>query len=209
MKTKVALLAIVLLILPVATVARGQSEDGAATKEARRQAAQEFKEQLLAERKAELSQARAQRIVERCERLQVKIGQIADRINTVQEARGQMAANLATRLESFSGRLQAAGLDTTALDEDVVSLKTLSSELEALWSAHAEKLTALSTAKCDAEADAFHEALEAAKSAHADVRAKYKEIKDFIQDEIKLDLQDLRAQLAGEDDTETNEETAQ
>lgn len=195
MKAKLALIVLCLFMLPAAVLAHGENEDAAADQAARREAAQEFRQELQANLMAELSEARAQRIVARCEALKTNVSQRSQRITGVQEARSQVVANLAMRLETFSARVQAAGLSVEALNEDVASLKTLSGELETLWTTYGESLTALSEAECDAEADDFHAALEAAKSAHTDIRVKYKEIKDFIQSEIKHDLEDLRAEL--------------
>lgn len=195
MKAKLALIVICLFMLPAAVLAHGENEDAAADQAARREAAQEFRQELQANLMAELSEARAQRIVARCEALKTNVSQRSQRITAVQEARSQVVANLAMRLETFSARVQAAGLSVEALNEDVESLKTLSGELETLWTTYGESLTTLSEAECDAEADGFHAALEAAKSAHTDIRVKYKEIKDFIQSEIKHDLEDLRAEL--------------
>lgn len=201
MKLAQLVLAVTLLLLPFNVLAQDQSDQA----RSRRQAAQEFRQQLIEDRQQELTAARAQRIVERCERLGDRIEQIAGRLQTLRGARGNLVSALTERLENFSARLQAAGLDTAGLDEDIGTLKTLSDELTALWTTHGEKIEALKKADCSDGAQSFHDALEAAKTATADVRAKFKEIKDFLLSDVKPELQQLRAQLADPADSETND----
>lgn len=201
MKLAQLILAATLLLLPFNVLA--QDQNGSAR--LRRQAAQEFRQQLIEDRQQELTEARAQRIVDRCERLGDRIEQIAGRLQTLRGARGNLILSLTERLENFSARLQAADLDTTGLDEDIATLKTLSDELNTLWTTHGDKIEALKSADCSEGAQSFHEALEAAKIAMADVRAKFKEIKDFLISDIKPELQQLRSQLTEEDDSETND----
>lgn len=201
MKLASIILSLAVLILPISVFAqRGEAEvlQSTVTAEERKQAAKEFRDQLIADKKQELTDARAQRIVERCERLQTKVGQVAERLNTIRDARGNLVSNLVTRLEAFSESLAAANGDTTALNEDITTLKTMSDELNVLWQAYIDEVNTLKDASCADGADPFHEALEAAKAAMADVQAKFKEVKDFLQSDVKPELQHIREDLAGE-----------
>lgn len=201
MKLAGLVLAIAVLFVPIGVLAHddeSQVLQSSVTTEQRRQAAKEFRDQLIEDKKQELTQARAQRIVARCEALKTRITQNSDRLGAVRTERGGLINNLVARLETFAGRVQAAGLDTTALNEDIATLKTMAAELDTLWAAYAQKLEALKSADCSDSADALHAALEAAKLAGADVRAKFKEAKDFLQSDIKPELQHIREDLASQ-----------
>lgn len=206
MKRKSLLFTLVMfsfLLLP--TSGWTQSEQST-TNQQRRLEAQEFREQLIAERKAALTEARSQRIIARCEMMKGKIDQIISRLLTVKDARGNLISAMVNKLENFSDRLQAANLDTAALDEDIATLGTMSGELDTIWADFQTKLEELKNTECDEDSKPFHEALELAKEAMAEVRAKYREIKDFLQSEVKVELQNLREQLG--DDANAAEDSA-
>lgn len=203
--------------LPVVAIAQTEPEEVVTTQteeelspgQTRRQEVQDLRRQLLEERKAELTQAREERILARCERLKSNIGQIAERLENVEEARGNLLDNLADRLERFNERLLAAGLDTTALQGDIAQVETYAEEVRALWDSYQQELAALQTVECSEEASPFHDALEVAKEGMAEIRAKYREVITFMTTDVKETLQDLRAQLETEEATEAETESEQ
>jgi hypothetical protein len=172
-----------------------ETQEDATTKEQRiaeRQARYEARvERLTAEREA--------RILERCEQASERADQIADRVTAISTARGNLIDAMIDKLERFSQRAESNGLDASALQEDIPTLQTYADELDELWATYQAALEDLKNAQCSEDGDDFHNALEVAKQAHADLRAKYKEIKDFMVSDIKADLQAIREQVVGDD----------
>lgn len=176
------------------------------------QAQEERKLQLqekYQERVERLTAARETRILERCNTIQERIDNITNRVSTVSSSRGNLIDNIIAKLERFSTRLKESGVDTAALDEDITTLTAYSDELDELWATYADAVTSLKETQCTQDGDSFHEALEIAKLAFADVRAKYKEIKSFIVTDIKADLQAIREQIEKNDDESTEDNSQQ
>lgn len=155
---------------------------------------------LRAQRKTDFSEARGERIKKNCSALKTRINDLAGRLATFRDGRANFVSGKVARYESMLARLNDhhPDIDTTAFAEDVAKLKTLSDELTALWSTYQTAVEELKNAKCaeDNAVEGFHDALEVTKAAMADVRTKYREIKDFLASDIKPDLQAIRQAIA-------------
>lgn len=205
MKRLSALLVVVFLLIPVVVLAQETEQETNPSDEILQNTVAE-RADLKAQRRAEFSAARAERIAARCDALKTKIDQLAERIDTIKNARGRLVSARVEKLETLIERLNDQGVDTTALGEDVTKLKTLSGELDGLWDTYQAAIVALKEARCNGDsAEDFHESLEAAKAAMADLRSKYQEIKDLFANEIKPALAEIRQQLAEQNETDSGE----
>lgn len=204
-KRFLASLVLVLLLIPVVTLAQETEQETGPTDEILQNTVAE-RVDLRAQRRAEFSAARGERIAARCDALKTKIDQLSGRIDTIKNARGRLVSARVEKLETLIERLNDQGVDTAALSEDVAKLKTLSGELDGLWDTYQAAKVALKEARCSGDAaEDFHEALEAAKAAMADLRSKYQEIKDLFTNEIKPALAEIRQQLADQAATDNRE----
>lgn len=152
-----------------------------------------------------ISEAKRARIRQQCDTLQSRLDQIATRVGNVRQSRGNLLENLVATLQKFADRVEAAGLDSTALNEDISELKTMSDELSGLWETYQSALENVASARCsqEGEAQSFHDALQSAREAHAEIRAKMQEVRQFFVDSLQTTLEDIRTQL-NEDNAEDN-----
>ncbi len=178
---------------PLAVLAQTESGQAPPKPEELRQRLQQEKEAA----KAALTQERMARIEQRCGMIKDRLKQIADRVATLKDKRANLYANINRILNGIVDKLKDKDVDTSKLEEDIATLNTKADEAKALWDDYASALSSLAEMRCDKDTDvtAFHDALEAAKQARIDLKAKVTEIKDFIKDVIKADLQAIREEL--------------
>lgn len=155
--------------------------------------------QRLEERKAKLkttlSTIEKNRITAKCMNSQGKLKSLGNRIAGIQTSREKVYDNLVNRLTSLKTKLQDRGADVTKLTSDITALEAKIATYEADLAAYKQAVSDLSTMDCKADPVAFKASLETARTALAKVRQDAKDIKAFVNNDIKATLKAIRATL--------------
>lgn len=155
----------------------------------------------------EFTQARAQRIANRCAALAERANQISTALSSNQTRSAAVAGNLQTKLGEFADRAENAGLNVEQLKTDLAEMGTLADNLSVSWQKLGQAVDKISqAASCqsdDLNAESIHTAIEEAKDAKAEVKQSLSSLIEFVKTTIKSDLADIRQQLA-----DLNQETS-
>ena len=149
--------------------------------------------------------ARKKLIESRCKAVENRINAIHDNAgHTIREKRDGLIESILEKLNTFASRAETAGYDVTELKADINQLKVLTDTSAASWDVYTEKLDAILDIDCTRDAQAFHDALESAKDAFAELKSHFTIVKDFFTSDIKPDLADIRQQIADSTDSGSN-----
>jgi chromosome segregation ATPase len=162
-------------------------------------------EKRKAAMKVKLSNAEKQRLQARCKNSQGMASNLKGKINGVETSRSHVHENMVARLIKLSEKLNKQGVDTAALDAEIVALQekiiTFKADLEEYKTAVAE----LRDMDCAQDPEAFKASLEAARAAREKISVDVKGIRTYVNDAVKPTLKDLRSKLAEDKTTEGNQ----
>lgn len=148
----------------------------------------------------EFTQARAQRIANRCTILTERTNKLSVALSANQTRSANLAGGLQAKLGEFADRAEKAGLDAMQLKADLAEMATLSDSLSKSWEEFIQATGRIGqSASCgadDLDAESIHTAIEVAKDAKAEVRQSLASLIEFVKTTIKNDLTDIRQQLA-------------
>lgn len=163
---------------------------------------------LQARTRLEFDTARGQRIQNRCETIKTRLNNLRDGVGGLKGRRDGFISGMLAKLTAFSDRAGAAGLDVTELKSDLAQLKTLTDQSATAWDAYLTALDGVLKLDCAADSEAFHDALEDAKTAHDELKSKAKAVRDFFLSDIKADLMAIRQQLADQQTDDGDQPTS-
>ena len=197
----------VLLAVPVVVSAQEDVEPvREATSESRQQTREE-RVQTYKDRATEaLSEAESRRVAGVCQAAQTIVARLQSNIETAIENRSGKYASISSRLAEITAQLQAANIDTTALDAVVAEMNTQAAALNESMQAYQTTITDLAELDCAADPDAFKAALEAARSQRSALIEEAQALKSYVQESVKAALTEIRATLAEQESTEGSEE---
>lgn len=157
--------------------------------------------QTTSNKRVEFSEARGNLLRNRCAIVLQKINQIQDKTAEREERSQKLLNDWQVKLNDFSIKAQAEGLNVDKLSADLAEMNNLAGELSQAWDEFNQALAAIG-AGVDCEDDetvdpeALHQEIETAKQSLDDLRQAIKAVKDFISTTIKADLVELRQQIA-------------
>jgi chromosome segregation ATPase len=203
-----AVIAAFLVAAPAFTVVQGNTNpntgQGSAAAD-RQQAVQDIKSQRqdLTEQRKELNAQQREMIQNRCEFI---ANRIQNRISTYeqnQSARSESYKNIQTRARTIANRLKSDGYDTSQLEAD---LATLSDKIENISDNYATFISDLKNTQgveCGNSKGEFANRYMNARNAMLAVREGMLDVKTFIQDTIRTDIQKIRAQKPASNSSST------
>ncbi len=131
----------------------------------------------------------------RCQAIRGLVTATEAQIGRFEAQRNPVYRNVASRLETLSGKLKAADIDTAAYEQHVAALKTkidaYSSELAALQQTVAD----LVAIDCAADPEGFAITLLEARAQRAGVIAKGRDIRSHLKDAVKPAFMQLKDQV--------------
>jgi hypothetical protein len=223
MRKFIAVLAVLLLGIPVLPIAVSAHEDTsatqevhAATSEATAAREKKFKAEVesvestdvvklkarLEERKTTfkqtLSVAAKARLAARCEAAQNSITKVKEAGESMVAARIKVYDKVIDKLDDLSVKASTAGLEVTTLNEQVNTLETNVHLLSEQLTVYRQALADLTAHKCTEDVEGFRATLDAAKDARSDAHKTAKDIRSYITATIKPTIQDLKSQLEAE-----------
>lgn len=144
----------------------------------------------------QLSEAERLHIQTRCQTTQAHLGRLHRRIVGVTVIQEQRYDGLMSKLAELVPRLQAAGIDTAAFEQQVNELQTKISAFYAAPDEFAVAVHDLATMDCAADPDGYKASLEEARTLRVKVLDAGHTIRTHLQDATKPALQTIRQQLA-------------
>ena len=117
------------------------------------------------------------------------------RLNSFVAKRTQVYSGLVERFENLGPKLEAAGVDTTAYDEQVAMLKTKADAYSASVDALKQAVDDAADMDCASDPEGFVATLQEAIRLREDVIAKGQEFRTYLKDTFKPTFTDIRNQL--------------
>lgn len=205
------LLAIVLLLSPAVAVPvfaqEGADSDTSVSNQTTTDTdSEKTREQRIQQRKDKLerrlTQAQLTTVRRRCEAAAGLVKANQARIKSFTVKRTQVYGGLVERLEALSPKLQAAGVDTTAYDEQVEELKSKAEAYETAIDSLQHAVDDLVDMDCTADPEGFVATQQEAIRLRTDVIAKGQDFRTYLKDTFKPTFTDIRTQLQAKRESE-------
>jgi len=133
------------------------------------------------------------RIADRCQAAQTLV-KVKTRNNTdITEKRTEKYDGIVAKLESLATRLAGEDADVSALNANIVELKSKITLFTTANESYQDALSDLETVECKTDPTAFKAALEAARAAQVKVHDAAKEIRTYLVGTVKPALQAIKA----------------
>jgi len=144
---------------------------------------------------------------EKCLRVQERIQNKEGNLEQVKEKHMSVYANMTERVQKFIDRFKAAGLNTSKVEADLVTLQSKIEEFKIAYANYSAKFRETKTAACgDTEGGLRGKLVDARaelKITH-DIAA---DIREYMRTVILVDLKELKAQMPQDEKAETEEKT--
>ncbi|HLA03679.1 MAG TPA: hypothetical protein VJ065_00415 [Patescibacteria group bacterium] len=135
-----------------------------------------------------------ERVQNRCERVTTRINERIEHYDTNKQRHIEHYEKITDKLTTLVSRLDAKGYDTSKLNEDLKTLDKMVREFAVLYSQFIDTLKGAKGFACGSSEGQFLQAIQEAQSFLRQSRQQAKEIRSFLQNTIKADLKELRAQ---------------
>lgn len=168
------------------------AENPAATREDR---VKQYKER----RKNAITAVRANRLKSVCKNAQGKLTSLSARVNGVATARENAHKQISERVDAIIAKLQAANIDTAALEAVRASIQEQGATVSEQLAAYQLALSDLSEMDCEADPEAFGAALEEARELSMQLRQSAFDFRQAAKEELRTLLQQARSQLPDAD----------
>lgn len=140
------------------------------------------------------------RLKSRCKAAQGKLSSVGQRANGLATSRSQVHANIVSHLESLVVKLKAKNVNTEELETKILNLKQKITSFNESLDTYRLAVADLVEVECQTDPDAFKAALLDARAALADTKQKAKDVKEFLKNDVKPLLVEIRKSLkSGED----------
>lgn len=136
-----------------------------------------------------------QRIKLRCLAVQTNLKAFDARVQTVQTKRGEAYDTILAKLNELLTNLQNQAFDTTQLQQNVTALTEKTDNYDATMKTYVQALDDLTVIDCAKDPTSFKAALEVARTDHDKLRTSISDIRTFVTNTIKPQLQAIRTQL--------------
>lgn len=129
---------------------------------------------------------------------------LSGRIKGIETSRRQTHKNLLNRLDKLVEKLKVKNVDTTALEAEIVVLKTKIATFDADLALYKQAITDLKSMDCVADPVSFKASLETARTLKQTVAKDSESIKSYVNDTIKPTLKIIQTALETAEKLETN-----
>jgi uncharacterized coiled-coil protein SlyX len=144
----------------------------------------------------------------RCELRKLKINGKLKMYGLSEKFHREKFQRLHERLSDLIVKLDAKGIDTSKLKDDLAVLKTKLDQLETQYAALIDKLNALKDQTCDTTTTETNKAqIAEIKSLFENLKQTAGEIRSFFSNTIRPDLRDLKQKLEALKETEEHDST--
>ena len=129
---------------------------------------------------------------------------LSGRIKGIETSRKKVHENLINRLEKLVEKLKVKNVDTTALEAEIVVLKTKIATFDADLALYKQAITDLKSMDCVADPVSFKASLETSRTLKQTVAKDSETIKSYVTETIKPTLKIIQASLETAEKVETN-----
>lgn len=155
--------------------------------------------------KTKLTTAEQARVKSKCEPSQTgSLKLLSGRIKGIETSRKETHKNLLSRLDKLVEKLKVKNVDTTALEAEIVVLKTKIATFDADLALYKQAITDLKSMDCVADPVSFKASLETARTLKQTVAKDSETIKSYVTETIKPTLKIIQASLETAEKVETN-----
>jgi Skp family chaperone for outer membrane proteins len=160
-------------------------------------------EAAKAKTSSRLSTQREERIKQTCQSAQDKTTGLSSRLETKFANRSSNFSLMSDKLNNLVAKLQLAQVDTTNLQAIVTEMSTLVAVAEAESTMYETNISDVGEVDCRNESVGFVALIESARLKRAEVLSNYSNLKDILNNKLKIELQGIQAQLS--DDSGSSE----
>ena len=131
---------------------------------------------------------------QKCARIQERVSERTGKVNDVKEKHMSVYKNMVNRISKFIERLSGQGYDVSKIEADLVVLNEKIQKFSTDYSAQTMKLGETKQFACDRSDDEFKSKLTEVRKMSELVRADAMEIRKYMQETVRVDIQALRKQ---------------
>jgi hypothetical protein len=159
----------------------------------------EFKAKLEARLKArketmaaKIAAYQQKRIQSRCKASQSLINKVSEKASAAKTSRDEIYNNMTKNALKLSDRMKENGQDTALLDKNIEELNMLIDKFKTDLKEMRQAAQDLTVMDCVADPSGFTSSLEVLRQAREDVTKDSQAIRDYIKNNLKPTLQDIR-----------------
>ncbi len=142
-----------------------------------------------------LTQLEQNIVKSKCQTIHASVKTTQSRLSSFEPKRTQVYGRFVERLQGFSAKLKAAGIDVTTYDRQVMVLKTKAHAFNAEIAALQQAVDDLSTMDCTVDPEGFAVTLLEAKALRSSVINKGKDFRTYLRDTFKPVFTNIRTEL--------------
>jgi chromosome segregation ATPase len=144
----------------------------------------------------DVSTSEQERIKTRCLAVQTNIKALATRISSVQENRSKKYDAISENLTTLEKKLDNQAFNTTKLSSSIKELDNKISTYKTTMKDYKQAIDDMTVIDCSKDPVAFRGALEAARTKHAELITQVGDIREYVVNTVKPQLQQIRQALA-------------
>jgi hypothetical protein len=160
------------------------------------------------EAKTKLTKAQEKRLTARCKAAQGLIQSISANAKQANTSRSEVYSKVVARMTKLSASLKSQGVDTTKLDADITELTTLVTTFETSMVDLRQSAVDLSGMDCATDPSGFKASLESLRKSRETVAKNSADIRAYIKDTLKPELETIKVGLGGGTQPKTQQEGA-
>lgn len=156
-----------------------------------------------------ITESKEDLIAKKCEAAQEMISKSLTRINTVSETRNEAYTNIVNKLNNLATRLADNDIDNSSVIAAADEIEKLATDFNGLIDGYVQDIEDATSINCVNNPNDFYVTLESARESIKDLKAKAVEIKNYVKQDIKQVLMDLKDELSNDDSTESRSEVSE
>lgn len=194
MKQQVARIGLAFIFVMSMTLTVVAQSEEAQQRRANAEELRQQREEARAEAREAISAEREERIQDRCSAALARVQTVLENAQAYRENQAEVYNSWRIKLDTFLSRVGSSGLevDLNDITNSLATLDGLADELSASFSDYISEITTLGDTDCQTNPQAFQDSLLVARDLRKAVVSARQSLKDFIQTDIKADLQAIR-----------------
>ncbi len=169
------------------------SEEGNAEQE-RETRVQQYREQAT----EKLSEIRQERIQGRCEAAQTRLQTVLEQDRIKADARIEAHTRVTTGVQRVINAVDAAGVDSTALQQINDDLQSRSNEVVSALGTYVTAIEDIVSLDCTADVAGFQAGLSLARQERASLRTLASSFREYVKNDVKAAMQQIKSELSTE-----------
>ena len=157
-----------------------------------RQAAVAEHQETMEQKREELQEQRQEQVEQRCEQIGARINNRLNQYQNNKDRHQQRYLRVKSRVEDLVSKLEDKDCDVSEVRADLITMEVLLTDLASSWRVFHDELYTTHDYVCGDSEGEYKTQLQAAQSGLTQVRKAAQALQDFVQGELKSDLNDLK-----------------